>query len=140
MLSIKADQQMTYGIVKSIEDVLNRYIQSFSYGKNFKVNFLNVSCFNQKEMGDAYLKAASYGLPTISAYSASQGIGQAELDAMSFLEGDVLELQEWFKPIISSSQLSIEDIETSEEGGRPQSNDEDLTDSGEQSREDGDDW
>ena len=67
---------MTYGIVKSIEDMVNRYIQSLPYGKNFRVNFLDVSPFNRKEVGDAYLKAASYGLPTISAYAASQGIGQ----------------------------------------------------------------
>ena len=35
-LSVKADQSVTYGIVKSIEDVINRFIQSQNYGKNFK--------------------------------------------------------------------------------------------------------
>lgn len=139
LLSIKADQAITYGIVKSIGDALNRYIQAQPYGKNFIMNFLDVSPFNRKEMGDAYLKAASYGLPTISAYSASQGIGQAELDSMSYLEGTVLGLQDMFKPIISSSQLGSSDLESNaatDEGGAPIKDMEDLTESGEQNRED----
>lgn len=139
LLSIKADQSITYGIVKSIGDALNRYIQAQPYGKNFIMNFLDVSPFNRKEMGDAYLKAASYGLPTISAYSASQGIGQAELDSMSYLEGTVLGLQDMFKPIISSSQLGSSDLESNaatDEGGAPTKDMEDLTESGEQNRED----
>lgn len=122
LLSIKADQAITYGIVKSIQDVVNRFIQAQSYGKNWTVNFLDVSRFNQKEVGDAYLKAASYGFPTLSAYAASQGIGQAELDSMSFLEGTVLGLQSMFKPVQSSSQMSSSDLESNaatDEGGAP---------------------
>lgn len=122
LLSIKADQAITYGIVKNIQDAINRFVQSQSYGKNFKINFLDVSPYNRKEVGDAYLKAASYGLPTISAYAASQGIGQAELDSMSFLEGSVMNLQEMFKPIQSSTQMSSSDINSTaatDEGGAP---------------------
>lgn len=139
LLSIKADQCVTYGIVKSIEDMVNRFIRYQSYGKNFKVNFLDVSPFNRKEVGDAYLKAASYGLPTICAYAASQGIGQEELDAMSFLEGTVLELQKMFKPIVSSTQLPTEELDgggATDEGGAPQKDVGDITESGEQNRED----
>lgn len=143
LLSIKVDQAMTYGIVKSIGDAINRFLQAQSYGRNFKINILDVSPFNRKEVGDAYLKAASYGLPTISAYAASQGIGQAELDAMSFLETKVLGLQNMFKPIQSSSQMSSSDLNgggATDEGGRPQMESGELSDSGEQTREDGDDW
>lgn len=143
LLSIKADQAITFGIVKSIEDVVNRFIQSQNYGKNFKVNFLDISPYNSKEAGDAYLKAASYGLPTISAYAASQGIGQAELDSMSFLEGTVLNLQGMFKPIQSSSQMSPNtngSEAATDEGGAPKKDTSEITDSGEQSSEQRDDW
>lgn len=143
LLSIKADQSITYGIVKSIEDVINRFIQSQSYGKNFKVKFLDVSAYNRKEVGDAYLKAASYGLPTISMYAASQGLGQAELDSMSFLEGKVLGLQDLFRPIQSSTQMSGDNINSdaaTDEGGAPTKDAGELTDSGEQSAENKDDW
>lgn len=139
LLSIKADQALTYGIVKRVGDALNRYIQEQPYGKYFKINFLDISPYNRKEMGDAYLKAASYGLPTISAYAASQGIGQAELDSMSFLEGQILGLQDLFRPIQSSTQLSSDDLEgkgATDEGGAPQKDIGELTESGEQNRED----
>ena len=138
LLSIKADQAMTYGIVKNIEAAINRLIQWQSYGKHFRVNFLDVSPFNRKEVGDAYLKAASYGLPTISAYAASQGIGQAELDSMSFLEGKVLGLQDLFRPIQSSTQMSSADLDgggATDEGGAPIKDIGEITESGEQNRE-----
>lgn len=138
LLSIKADQAITYGIVKSIEDVVNRYIQSTSDGKNFRVNFLDCSPFNRKELGDGYLKAAQYGFPTLSMYAATQGLNQAELDSMSFLESDVLGLHDMFVPLQGSSTLSAS--ETSDEGGAPQKDIGELSDSGEQSREDSDDW
>lgn len=143
LLSIKADQAITYGIVKSIEDVINRFIGAQSYGKNFKVNFLDISPYNRKEAGDAYLKAASYGLPTISMYAASQGLGQAELDCMSFLETNVLGLQDLFRPIQSSTQISGSNLDSNaatDEGGAPEKDIGELSDSGEQSSEQKDDW
>lgn len=143
LLSIKADQAITFGIVKSIEDVVNRFIQAQSYGKNFKVTFLDCSPFNRKEMGDMYLKACQYGLPFISIYAASQGMSQSEVDCMSFLENDVLNLTERFVPLQSSSTQSAASSDgngATDEGGAPTKDVGDLTDSGEQSREDGDDW
>lgn len=139
VLSIKADQAITYGIVKSIEDVINRFIQSQGYGKNFRVNFLDVSPYNRKEVGDAYLKAASYGLPTISMYAASQGLGQAELDCMSFLETKVLGLQDMFRPIQSSTQMSGNNLNgegATDEGGAPKKSVGEISESGEQNQED----
>ena len=140
LLSIKADQAITYGIVKSIEDMVNRFIQSQSYGKNFKVNFLDVSPYNRKEVGDMYLKAAQYGLPTVSMYAASQGLGQAELDSMNFLENEVLEIKKLFVPLQSSSTqsgtASTESGGATDEGGAPPKDANDLTESGLQNRED----
>jgi hypothetical protein len=135
-LSIKADQAVTFRIVKSIEDMVNRFIQSQEYGKNFKVTFLDCSRFNQKELGDAYLKAASYGLPTISMYAASQGLGQAELDAMSYLETEVLGLQDMFRPLLNSAQMNADDVNDGE-AGAPEKDIDELSDSGEITRERG---
>lgn len=132
LLSIKADQSITYGIVKSIQDAINRFLQAQSYGKNFKVNFLNVSQYNAKEAGDAYLKAASYGMPTISYYCASQGLGQAELDSMSFLETEVLGLQDMFRPLQNSAQMSSPDLNSAaatDGGGAPKKGIGDVSDS-----------
>lgn len=137
LLSIKADQAITYGIVKSIEDMVNRFIQHQNYGKNFKVTFLDCSIYNRKEIGDQYLKAAQFGLPTVLMYAASQGLGQAEFDSMNFLENDVLRLKDVLVPLKSSTQLSSSDRESpTDEGGRPPKEMEDLTESGEQNQED----
>lgn len=136
LLSIKADQAITYGIVKSVEDAVNRFVQAQSYGKYFKVNFLDISRFNRKDAGDAYLKAATYGFPTLSYYCASQGIGQAELDSMSFLETRVLGLQDMFKPVQSSSQMSSDDSKgATDEGGAPTKDIGDLSDKREENQE-----
>ena len=106
LLSIKADQNMTYGIVKSFEDALNRYIQDQSFGKNFKVTFLNSSIYNSKELGDSYLKACTYGLPFVSYYAASQGMNQSDVDGMHFLEHEVLGIPELFIPLQISTTIS----------------------------------
>lgn len=139
LLSIKADQALTYGIVKSIEGVVNRFIQSYSFGKNFKVTFLDVSPYNRKEMGEQYLKAAQYGFPTLSYYCVSQGLSQADMDCMDFLENDILGLKDRFKPLQSSSTMGAAAADSNGEGtgeaGRPAKEINDLTDSGESSQE-----
>ena len=132
LLSIKADQAITFGIVKSIEDMVNRYLHAQAFGKSFRLTFLDCSPFNRKELGDMYLKACTYGLPFISMYAASQGLNQSEVDAMNFLEADVLGLVDKFKPLRSSATLSAD---STNEGGAPKKDPEDLTENGEKSRE-----
>lgn len=134
-LSIKADQAITYGIVKSIEDAVNRYIQSQSYGKNFKVTFLDCSPFNRQKLGDMYLKACQYGMPMVSYYCASQGLGQEELDCMNFLENEVLGLKEKLVPLKSSATQSGESKGATDEGGAPTKDIGELSDSREVHRD-----
>lgn len=133
LLSIKADQAMTFGIVKSIESVLNRFIHAQSYGKNFKVTFLDCSPFNRKECGDAYLKACQFGIPMVSYYCASQGLTQDEMDCMNFLEDDVLGIKGRFIPLQSSATQS--NSNTKNESGRTEKEIDELSESGEQTRE-----
>ena len=123
---------MTYSIVKSIESMVNRFIHHHGYGKYFKVTFIDSSIFTRKEVGDAYLKAATYGLPTLSYYMASQGISQDELDCMNYLEDTVLDLKSRLEPLRSSATMSADE---ESEGGRPESDIGDLSDEGENTRE-----
>ena len=118
---------------------MNRLLQSQPFGKNFKVTFLDVSPFNRKEVGDQYLKAASYGLPTVAMYAASQGLGQAELDAMNLLENDVLEIKKLFVPLSSSntqSSNSTENKGATDEGGAPKKDIGEVSDKREENSED----
>ena len=141
LLSIKADQNMTFGIVKSFEDALNRYIQDKNFGKNFKVTFLNSSVYNSKELGDSYLKACTYGLPFVSYYAASQGMTQSDVDSMHFLEHRILGIPEMFVPLQSSTTMSgsesadLESKGATEEGGAPRKDVGDLSDKREANQE-----
>ena len=132
LLSIKVDQALTYSVVKSIEGAINRLLHAQSFGKNFKVTFLDCSPFNRKELSDGYLKACNYGIPMLSYYAAAQGMSQQEMDGMNFLEDSVLNFKERFTPLKSSSTLSKAD---STNPGRPTKDVGDLTDSGEASQE-----
>lgn len=135
LLSIKADQALTYSIVKSIECMVNRFIHRHGYGKYFKVTFIDCSIFTRKEVGDAYLKAATYGLPTLSYYAASQGLSQDDLDGMNYLEDTVLGLKERLVPLRSSATMGSSDSVTENQTGRPKAEIGELTDSGEVSQE-----
>ena len=114
---------------------MNRFIHAQSYGKNFKITFLDCSPFNRKELGDAYLKACQFGMPMVSYYCASQGLGQDEMDGMNFLEDDVLGIKARFIPLQSSSTQSS-DSNASSDAGRTEKNIDELSESGEQTRED----
>lgn len=134
-LSVKVDQAITYGIVKSIEDMVNRFLRSQPYGKNFKVTFLDCSPFNRKEVGDQYLKAAQYGLPTVMMYAASQGLEQVDFDSMNFLESNVLKLNSTLIPLKSSSTQSSDSNAATDEGGAPTKEIGDISDSREANQE-----
>lgn len=129
MLSVKADQGITYGIVKSIEDMVNRYIQSISYGRNFKVSFLNTSPFNRDEVGGQYLKMCQVGMPMVSYLAATYGMPQVDLNNMNYLEDNILNIKERFMPLRSTNTMSSEDV------GRPAAESGELTDDGEVTRE-----
>lgn len=133
-MSIKADQAITYSIVKSIECALNRFIHRHPYGKFFKVTFLDTSPYNRVETSDRYLKAAQFGLPTVSYYCAANGISQDEMDGLNFLEDDILHIKERFTPLQSSATQSSTDTGTGD-AGRPQKEAGELTEEGERTRE-----
>lgn len=135
LLSIKADQAITFAVVQSIEDALNRILKYYGFGRNFKIKFLDVSRFNRDEMADQYLKAATYGMPTISMYCAAVGLNPTEVEGLNYLENDVLNLTERFKPLRSSNTMSSSDSVTRNRVGRPRLSDDDLSDEGENSRE-----
>ena len=102
----------------------------------FKVTFLDCSPFNRKELGDMYLKACQYGVPMVSYYCASQGLSQSEMDCMNFLENEVLNIKSTFIPLQSSSTQSSDGNGATQEGGAPQKDIDELSESGEQNRED----
>lgn len=131
LLSIKADQGLVYGIVKNIEDVINRYIQSLTYGKYFKVTILDTSPFNRDEVGGQYLKMCQVGMPMVSYLAAAYGMPQSDLSNMNFLEDDILGIKEKFMPLRSTNTMPAE----AQDRGRPESELGDISDNGELAKE-----
>lgn len=131
LLSIKADQAITFGIVKSIEAAINRILQSQSWSRDFRVTFLDCSPFNRIELAKLYREGAMYGLPTVSLYCAAIGIGQSEMDTLNYLEDNVLGIKDRFVPLQSSNTMSS----GGDDGGRPEKDVGDISDEGEKSKE-----
>lgn len=126
LLSIKADQAITYGIILSITDAINRYLATRPYAHFFRLNILDISPFNREEMLGTYLKACQFGIPMVSYYCVASGLDQMAMDSMSYLETTVLNLQKRFKPLMSSTQMGSDntsassiDSPTDGEAGRP---------------------
>jgi hypothetical protein len=99
------------------------------------MTFLDVSPFNRKEMSDAYIKAFTYGAPTISYYCATNGISQDEMDCLMFLEDEVLELKDRFRPPANSANMAQAGGTDDNGAGRPKADIDELSDSGEQWQE-----
>jgi hypothetical protein len=131
-LSIKADQGITFGVVKSIEDAVNRYIQAAGAGKNFKVTFLDVSPYNRDEIGGQYLKMCTVGMPMVSYLAATYGMLQSDMNNMNCLEDDLLNIKQRFVPLRSTNTMSSTDTG---EAGRPEAEAGQLSDNGEISQE-----
>ncbi len=105
LVSIKADQAITYSIVKLIGSAINRFLSSangIKYARNFKIVFLDVSAYNRKDFATMCKDAMTLGAPTISMYLATIGLDQPQMDSMSFLEQEVLDLPSKFRPLESS--------------------------------------
>lgn len=138
LLSVKADQSITYGIVKGIEDVINRYLHYQGYGKNYSVLFLDTSPFNRKEVTDSLIKGCTSSFPMRKLYWAASGFGEVDMESMNFLETEILHLDKVMQPVKTSSTQSSDDIDSeaaTDDGGAPEKDVGDLTESGEQTRD-----
>ena len=131
LLSIKADQAITFHIVESLGAMLNRYLHSKPFGKNISVRFLDIGRYNRDEMAKAYLQACQYGFPFASHYAAALKMTQSEMDGLEVLENDVWNIRERFVPLRGSATMG------DAEAGRPTLEAGTISDSGEVSQESG---
>ena len=130
-VSIKADQNITFGIVRMIEDAINRILHEQPASKNFSIRFLDTSCYNRKEAAEVYLNGCRSGAPFVSAYCAvAAGLNPEEMDGLCWIEQKGFDFVSKFNPLRMSSTQSGNDG-----NGRPESNPDALTDEGERSRE-----
>ena len=114
-----------------IERVINRKLKQDSGKYKFKINILDVTQFNQKEYLDNLLKVSTYGYPVKLAIMAVFGYTPSDVYGMTILE-EVLDLVNKWKPLQSANTMSGD---SSDEGGRPQKDSDELSEAGVQTRE-----
>lgn len=133
-LSIRNNEQLVLAFMKQVERWLNRKLKRISGTVKFKATILPVTYFNIEEKVAMYKEAATYGLPTKSMYAAAADVELNDIEALTYLENEVLQFPEEFIPLSSSYTQSG----GGDSGGRPtnESKGEDLTPAGEQTRND----
>lgn len=130
--SVMADESSLMAFVLDFERWLNEYLKSTLKGiHKFKVRILDTTRFNISDKISKALEAAQYGIPNKMEICAMFGMSPSAVVNNAFLENEVLDLINKFIPLSSSHTLSS----STDEGGRPTVDDEDLTDAGANNRE-----
>ena len=125
--AIKSDAEYaTASLRPQTEAYVNRFL-TYHVSNPAKVKFLKVTPYTKSEVKKSLLEDATYGLPTVLSVNSLNGFSELETLSLNYLENDVLDLVNKFKPLQSSHTQS-----TSNSGGQEKSLD-DLTDEGEAS-------
>lgn len=125
-LSIDNDQMLTYMVVLQIQDAFNRLFRGVSFTDIFQITFLNSSRYNEKDVVSQVKDACTLGAPLVSAYCSLNSL-TGSVESALYLENDVLEIKDKFKPLESSYNTS-----GNKDVGRPtaESKGEDVGDAG----------
>lgn len=134
--SINADEAEIFFLLRQIEAIIGTKIKNEIKGSyKFRLKMLNTTVFNIKDKSDELLKNAQYGLPVKLMLCASLGLTPSATVSMSFLENDILGLSQNFIPLQSSHTSSGEEVvDADNKGGKPESDEGDLSEKGEEQR------
>ena len=117
-------------LLGQIQGWVNRML-SYQVKNPAKVKFFNISIHTRAEFKESMQKDLQYGFPNIVAINSLNGVGELDTLAMNFLENDILNLTDKFKPLTSANTVS----NTSDDGGAPTKSSEDLSDAGVKTRD-----
>lgn len=152
-MSVTNDENLVFRVVRQIERWINRRIQSLSGNYKFKMRFLEITRYNQKEQLEYLFKSAQYGLPVRTALMAAQDYEPNDIAMLQVLENSVLNLSANEIPLTSANVQSSKvqdtnnasssktdtagDASNADNNGRPknESVDKSITDSTETSNE-----
>ena len=136
--AIKSDTEYAISsLLPQIQAWVNRFL-SYQVSKPCKVRFFEVSTYTKGELKQELLTSGQYGLPNRLALNSLMGINELETLSMLNLEIEVLHLDERMIPMLSSFTRSAKDNSDNlpeREVGRPTSDDTEITDDGEASRD-----
>lgn len=131
---LKAETEFAISsLLPQIEGFTNFQL-SFDLGNRAcKVKYFEVSVYTKKDLGEELLASAQYSFSTRLAYLTTQGISEKDALAMEFLENNVLHLNTLMNHPLQSSYTTA-GVQGEVGQGRPETPDEELSPSGERSR------
>ena len=129
--SVKVDESRLYGLYRQYEDIVNRKLREKFKGK-FKFKILNMSKMSEKDTIDTFIKTAQISVPNKTVLTSALGLEPYEVYGLNKLENEVLELSQNWLPLQSSFTQSSD---ATSEAGRPTVADEELSESGQNTRE-----
>lgn len=130
-ISMIADEQLVFTVLAQIGRWLNRFIGFKVKDLVYGVNILPVTNFNMEEMAKMYLEyGAAYGVATKRHLSATLGLEPIEVVGASYLENELLNMDEEWIPLQSSHTLGKDGNE-----GQPKKSDKDISDEGVKTRD-----
>ena len=126
------DSGKLFNLYRKFERWLNRKMK-FEFNGKFSIQLLDVTTFTVKEEIAQYQSLAQYGVPCKLQLAALCGITAIRERGMNAIE-EALDIANTWKPLNSSFTTSG-NTDNSEDVGRPKSEDSELSDSGEKSRD-----
>ena len=131
---LKAETEFAISsLLPQVEGFTNRLLVQELGDKRCKVKYFEVSVYTKKDLSDQLLSSAQYSFSTRLAYMTTLGIAEKDVLAMEHLENQILNLNTLMNHPLQSSYTTAGE-QGGEEVGRPQTPDDELTDSGERSR------
>jgi hypothetical protein len=105
---------MLFALNRQVETWVTRKLV-YNFKGNFRCQLLDVTQLNRNELAELYLKAATYGIPSVIHLCAILGINQVDMMALNYLQNNMLDIANQFIPLSSSNTQSA----MGDEGGRP---------------------
>jgi hypothetical protein len=115
-------------LLGQIQGWTNRML-SYQVSNPSKVKFFEVSAYTKDSFKESMQKDLQYGYPNILAINSLNGFSELDTLSLNYLENDILGLTNKFQNLTSSSTIS------SSEGGRPESSDTQIGDSGSETKD-----
>lgn len=129
--SVKIDEASIFPLLSQYKRWRDNKLKSLINNRAycFEILFPKITIFNRKEMFDLYKEGATLGYSKLLPLAA-MGVKQSTFMNLINFENDYLNLGEILKPLQSSHTQTVDNGK-----GRPQSNEEDLSDKGRKTRE-----
>jgi len=121
-------------LLPQIEGFTNRMMSYDVKGTHCKVKYFEVTVYTKADLKESLLSSCQYSFSNRMVYNTFNGISEKATLAMEFFESQVLHLPEIMNHPLQSSYTTAGGEAVDDEGGRPLSDPEDLSPSGERTR------